>query len=262
MTPDPDSSTQYQSDWIELEEGEFYSIESFAMEYTGDDHHCVSVEYNDRHIVDTLTGDIAAFVADVEAASAVNATAVNATAAANATAVNSTAAVNSTVAANSTVAVNSTAAVNATASFNGTEYNQTDSNSTEYNQTVAIVYNQTDWSGHHHASKEVQLLEVDPENVKEKFRITVENAHGGKYVVMFVNPLHNPRDPYSVQIWESNTIRDTDSADTVWKRIRWYYWNIWSTDTTVERIRYDADDIVTTSSSATVKTVFEVTVVK
>ena len=103
MTPDPDSSTQYQSEWIALEEGEFYSIESFAGEYTGTDHHAVSVEYE-----------------------------------------------------------------------------------------------QADTAGHHHAGKQIQLLEVNPENTVEKFNITVENANGGSYQIRFLNPLYDSANRRSV----------------------------------------------------------------
>ena len=45
ITPDEDSSSQYISEWISLEEGEFYKIEGFLMEYTGNDHFTVSVEF-------------------------------------------------------------------------------------------------------------------------------------------------------------------------------------------------------------------------
>ena len=45
LEPEPESSSQYRSDWIALEEGEFYKIEGFMMEYTGSDHYTVSVEF-------------------------------------------------------------------------------------------------------------------------------------------------------------------------------------------------------------------------
>lgn len=45
MEPDPESSTQFRSDWIALEEGGFYKIEGFLMEYSGSDHFTVSVEF-------------------------------------------------------------------------------------------------------------------------------------------------------------------------------------------------------------------------
>ena len=45
MTPPPDNSWKYQSDWISMEGGEFYKMEGFMFEYTGDDHYTVSVEF-------------------------------------------------------------------------------------------------------------------------------------------------------------------------------------------------------------------------
>lgn len=45
MTPEEGHANQYQSEWIAMEEGGFYSIEGFMLEYTGDDHFTVSVEY-------------------------------------------------------------------------------------------------------------------------------------------------------------------------------------------------------------------------
>jgi len=45
MTPDAADASQYISDWVALTEGEFYKIEGYLMEYSGDDHFTVSVEY-------------------------------------------------------------------------------------------------------------------------------------------------------------------------------------------------------------------------
>ena len=45
ITPEEEASNQYQSEWIAMEEGEFYSIEGFMLEYTGSDHFTVSMEY-------------------------------------------------------------------------------------------------------------------------------------------------------------------------------------------------------------------------
>ena len=45
MTPDASDSSQYISDWVALTEGEFYKVEGYMMEYSGDDHFTVSVEY-------------------------------------------------------------------------------------------------------------------------------------------------------------------------------------------------------------------------
>jgi hypothetical protein len=45
LTPGEEDSNQYQSDWIPMEEGEFYSIEGFMLEYSSGDHFTVSVEF-------------------------------------------------------------------------------------------------------------------------------------------------------------------------------------------------------------------------
>ena len=45
MTPDVSDENQYISDWVALTEGEFYKMEGYMMEYSGDDHFTVSVEY-------------------------------------------------------------------------------------------------------------------------------------------------------------------------------------------------------------------------
>lgn len=117
MTPEEGHSNQYQSEWIALEEGEFYMIEGFMLEYTGSDHFTVSMEYE-----------------------------------------------------------------------------------------------QADTAGHHHANKEVQILSIDPTNVPEKFRITVAGATGEDFKVNFINPLYDPTNKRSVQVWTSRTISDGASA--------------------------------------------------
>lgn len=45
MPPEADSSSQYISDWIALEAGEFYHIEGYHMEWSGGDHFSVAVEF-------------------------------------------------------------------------------------------------------------------------------------------------------------------------------------------------------------------------
>lgn len=43
--PAPESPDQYISDWIELEEGEYYKMNGYHFEWSGEDHFTVSVEY-------------------------------------------------------------------------------------------------------------------------------------------------------------------------------------------------------------------------
>ena len=45
VPPEEDSSNQYISDWIALEKDEFYQIEGYHMEWTGNDHFSVAVEF-------------------------------------------------------------------------------------------------------------------------------------------------------------------------------------------------------------------------
>jgi len=54
--------------------------------------------------------------------------------------------------------------------------------------TVSVEFEKADTKAHHHATKEVQLLEVDSGMDHEKFNITVKNAMGGKFQITFVNP--------------------------------------------------------------------------
>ena len=45
MEPGSDANYKFRSDWIALEEHEYYSIEGFQFEYSSSDHFTVSVEY-------------------------------------------------------------------------------------------------------------------------------------------------------------------------------------------------------------------------
>lgn len=66
--------------------------------------------------------------------------------------------------------------------------------------TVSVEYEATkeETAGHHHAGKEVQILEINPENVAEKFNITVEGANGSKFQIRFLNPKYDPNNRRSV----------------------------------------------------------------
>lgn len=52
------------------------------------------------------------------------------------------------------------------------------SGSDHYTVSVEFEATKEETAGHHHAGKEVQILEINPENVQEKFNITVEGANG------------------------------------------------------------------------------------
>lgn len=108
----------------------------------------------------------------------------------------------------------------------------------------------------------MQILSIDPTNVEEKYRITVTGANGSDYYVKFINPLYNPDVRNSVQIWTSDKIDDSLSSDSLRRRIVNYYYSIWGSNVAVEKIDYDADDVETSSSSDTVKSIYTVTVLK
>ena len=167
MVPDEGSSSQYQSEWIPMEAGEFYKIEGFHLEYGSSDHFTISVEFEKE-----------------------------------------------------------------------------------------------DTAGHHHANKEVQILSIEPDNVPEKFNITVLNPVGGKYTIKFINPLYDPSNKRSVQIWTSGTITDNGSSWHVRQHIVRYFSSIFGTNISVTKTKYDADDAVTTSNSEMVKIVYTVELLK
>ena len=105
-------------------------------------------------------------------------------------------------------------------------------------------------------------MSIDPENVQEQFRITVTNPIGNQFKVMFVNPNYNPDDNSDFPTWTSDAIDDDDSSGTMRSRIVNYFYSVWSSNVSVEKIDYDADDIETSDSSLTVKTVYTVTVLR
>ena len=125
-----------------------------------------------------------------------------------------------------------------------------------------MEYEVANTTGHHHANKEIQILEVNPENTAESYRITVENPHGGQYQVKFINPNYDPSARNSIQVWTSDKITDNGDGWHVRRRIVGYYWSVYGSNIEVIRTRYDADDVETTSSSATVKIIYTVTLLK
>ena len=162
-------SNKWTSDWITLEKDQFYKVESFHGEYTGEDHATVSVEFE-------KTGTGAA--------------------------------------------------------------------------------------KHHHATKEVQVLEVNNEIVYEKFNITVKNAMGGKFQIMFVNPKYDSSDKNSPKTITSRSIKDNDSENNFRYAIRDFYlnWRIWGSD--IEVKKYSVNDEMETVTSGATKTVYEARVKK
>ena len=105
-------------------------------------------------------------------------------------------------------------------------------------------------------------MSIDPENVQEQFRITVTNPVGNQFKVLFVNPNYDPDDNSDFPTWTSDAIDDDDSSGTMRSRIVNYFYSVWSSNVSVEKIDYDADDIETSDSSLTVKRIYTVTVLR
>ena len=108
----------------------------------------------------------------------------------------------------------------------------------------------------------MQVLSIDPENIEEKYRITVTGAVGNEFKINFINPNYDPDNANSVQIWTSDVISDGVSAGNMRNGIKHYYWGIWGANISVDRVHFDADDIETTDSDLIVKTVYTVTVLR
>ena len=108
--------------------------------------------------------------------------------------------------------------------------------------TVSVEFEKTGTTGMHHASKEVQLLEVKNEIVYEQFNITVKNAHGGKYQIMFVNPKYDASDRNSPKTVLTREITDNTDVNSVRRAVRDFYgnWRIWSSD--LEVTKHSTDD--------------------
>ena len=129
--------------------------------------------------------------------------------------------------------------------------------------TVSVEFEMEDSTGHHHANKEVQILEVRQAGMtQEKFRITVLGANGSKYQVQFVNPKHDPNNKHSQLIWKSGEIKDNYNIWQVRQQIVRYFSRIWGSDVSIELTYYDADDVEVESSADAVKRVYTVTVVR
>jgi len=85
---------------------------------------------------------------------------------------------------------------------------------------------------------------------------------GGTYKIMFVNPLYDPTNKKSVQIYTTGLIKDNDNTNRVRSYIVKYYYAVWGSNVAVTSTNYDADDIETTVSADVVKTVYTVTVLR
>ena len=128
------------------------------------------------------------------------------------------------------------------------EYTHTDHN------TVAVEFEKASSTGHHHATKEVQVLEVNNDITFEMFNITVKNAMGGTFKIMFMNPKYDPTDRKSPQTVLTREVKDNGSADSIRNALKDFYGNgrIWGSDIEVTKLEVnDSFETVTNSADAT-----------
>jgi hypothetical protein len=57
--------------------------------------------------------------------------------------------------------------------------------------TASVEFEAADTTTHHHSVKEIQKLEINNDQTFEEFDITVSNAHGGKFKMIFFNPFYD-----------------------------------------------------------------------
>lgn len=117
-------------------------------------------------------------------------------------------------------------------------------------------------TGHHHASKEIQLLSIDPDNNFEIFNITVTGSTGEDIAIQFINPKYDPSNSDSFLQWKSNTFSDDASAGVVQNRLWGYFSSVWGSGIKVTKTMFDASDVETTTSSESVKHIYSVRVKK
>jgi len=83
-----------------------------------------------------------------------------------------------------------------------------------------------------------------------------------KYQIQYRNPLYNPDDSNSVQLWKSDEIGGDFSASSLRDKIKNYYYSIWGSNIDVDKVDYDDQDAETTDSTLIAKSVYTVTVKK
>ena len=122
--------------------------------------------------------------------------------------------------------------------------------------TAAVEFEMAETNGHHHARKEIQVLSILTDDIPEQFQITISGANGdGSYKVQFINPLYDPTDKDSVQLWRSDDIKANWDAWQVRDKIQGYFTSIWGSALDYERVDYDADGVETEDSELIASTV-------
>jgi len=114
----------------------------------------------------------------------------------------------------------------------------------------------------HHATKEVQFLEIKNEVVFEKFNITIKNGNGGNFQVRFVNPLYDSTVTGSVRLWTSGLIKDNETNRWIVRQQLVDYFNtIWGSNIEVF-VRTTDDNFNDVAASVATQRVFQVRVVR
>lgn len=110
----------------------------------------------------------------------------------------------------------------------------------------------------------MQLLEVLNDVEHERFNITIKDAMGGSYEILFNNPIYDPENDHSPQRVTTRAIADNASANTVRWAIRDFYghWAIWGTDVEVEKLTTNDAYETQTEDELITQTVYSVKIVR
>lgn len=84
---------------------------------------------------------------------------------------------------------------------------------------------------------------------------------GGSFQIMFVNPLYDPNNRRSIQLWTTDPINDNQDDGWMRRRIVNYYYSIWGSNIAVTHVDYDESDVETTSDLR-VKRVYTIEVLR
>jgi hypothetical protein len=131
--------------------------------------------------------------------------------------------------------------------------------SVEYEKD-SIAVNAT--TNHHHASKEVQILEIDSGMDFETFNITVSASMGGKYQIMFVNPRYDSSNKKSPRTVTSREVTDNASASQVRWAIQDFYGSGYTVGSWVDVKKYETNDAFETVESGATKFVYTAKVMR
>jgi len=126
--------------------------------------------------------------------------------------------------------------------------------------TVSVEYETNDISvtvgdkksNHHHASKEVQILEVNNKIVYEQFNITVKGSMGGKFQIMFVNPKYDSSNKNSKRTITSREVTDNSNTWGIKYAVQDFYGrgDIWGSAVDVTKLSVN-DKFETVEEGAT-----------